>query len=181
MALAVVNYPTFPDKDLDWIQSVRGKHDPLYYGIIDPHITLVFPTEDISQQSLIDHISKHARSSSPFEVVFRCAIIGDPNFQNHAHAFLIPDEGFSDIVQLHDRLYTGLLADELRLDIPFIPHVGIANTPTVEECKVIVDALNAEEFEIRGLVETLDVISYDGESVSTIKQFRLGAAEIKEA
>jgi hypothetical protein len=101
---------------------------------------------------------------------FRCAILGDPSFQGHAHAFLVPDEGFSAVVRLHDRLHSGPLARELRLDLPFIPHLAVANTPTPEACKEIVDALNARPFEIRGSVESLDVIGFDGTSVWTIEQ-----------
>lgn len=48
--------------------------------------------------------------------MLRYALLGDPDFQDHAHAFLIPDEGFSDVVHLLDRLYSGPLADDLRLD-----------------------------------------------------------------
>ena len=64
-------------------------------------------------------------------------------------------------------------ADELRLDIPSPPHVGIANAPTPAACKVIVDALNADQFEIRGRVETVNVIGYDGKSTWTIESVRL--------
>jgi 2'-5' RNA ligase len=181
MALAVVSYPSFSKNDLDWIQSVRRKHDKLYYDIINPHITIVFPTENVSKQNFIEHIREQTLSISPFEIVFRCAIIGDPNFQNHAHIFLIPDEGFSDIVLLHDRLYTGLLIDELRLDILFIPHMGIANKPTPEDCKPLIEKLNAEKFDIRGLVDTLDVINFDGESVWTIEKIDFGDENKKEA
>lgn len=175
--LAVVNYPTLADDDGKWIQSVRQEHDPLYFDVIGPHFTLVFPTEGVSESALIDHVRRHVPDSPAFDVVFRCAILGDPDFLDHAHAFLTPDEGFSDVVRLHDRLYTGLLASELRLDLPFIPHVGIASTSTPEACKAVVDEINAEEFEIRGRVDTLDVIGYDGESVWTIEQFSLPTSE----
>ena len=181
MALAVVNYPTLADADLAWIQSVRQKHDPLYFNVVDPHFTLVFPTDGVPAQTLIDHVRQHVRESFAFEVVLRCAILGDPDFQDHAHAFLVPDEGFSEVVRLHDRLYTGPLESELRLDLPFVPHVGIANTPRPEQCKTIVDQLNAEAFEVRGRVETLDVIGYDGERVWTIEQFYLPAPYDREA
>lgn len=173
MALGVVNYPTLSDDDLAWIQSVRREHDALYFDVIDPHFPFVFPTDDVPESTLIDHVQRHARAFSAFEVVFRCAILGDSDFQDHAHAFLIPDEGFSDVVHLHDRLYTGPLASELRLDLPFLPHVGIANAPTPEACKAIVDDLNAQEFEIYGRVASLEVIGYDGETVWTIESFRL--------
>lgn len=174
MALAVVNYPTFTHDDLDWIQSIRREHDRLFFSVIDPHLTIVFPTDDISESTLTEHVAEQTASWPSFDVVFRCAIIGDPNFMDHAHAFLIPDEGCSEIVRLHDRLYTGPLAGELRLDLPFIPHVGAASTPTVGECKEIVDRLNRERFEIRGRVEALDVIGYDGRNVWTINSCKLG-------
>jgi hypothetical protein len=181
MALAVLNYPTLSRDDFEWIQSVRRRHDSLYFNIVDPHFALVFPTNGVSQRTLIEHVRRHVGASVAFEIVFRCAILGDPDFQEHAHAFLVPDEGFSDVVRLHDRLYTGPLAGELRLDLPFIPHVGIANTSRPEQCKAIVDQLNAEEFEIRGRVETLDVIGFDGERVWPIEHFSLPARDYKEA
>ena len=173
MALVVVNYPTLSDEDLAWIQAIRKAHDPLYFDVIGPHLALVFPTEAVSEETLIAHVRRQVASVAPFEVVFRCAILGDPDFEDHAHAFLVPDEGFSDIVKLHDRLYVGPLRSELRLDLPFVPHVGIANTPEPEACKAIIDAINAEDFEIRGRVEALDVIGYDGARVWTIETIGL--------
>jgi hypothetical protein len=176
MALAVVNYPTLSDDDFAWIQSLRREHDGLYFDVIDPHLPFVFPTDEVAEATLIDHVQRHTRVTSPFEVVFRCVLLGDPDFQDHAHAFLIPDEGFSDVVHLHDRLYTGPLASELQLDLPFLPHVGIANAPTPEACKTIVDDLNARAFEIRGRVETMNVIGYDGTAVWAITSFRFAEA-----
>lgn len=173
MALAVVNYPTLSDEDYEWIQAVRKEHDRLYYDVIDPHISLVFPIDDVEASMLIDHVLECAGSTSPFEVVFRCAILGDPDFEGHAHAFLVPDEGFSHIVRLHDRLYTGALVDFLRVDIPFLPHLGIANTPKHEDCKAIVDELNEKRFEIRGRVGDVDVIEYDGTAIQPIRHISL--------
>lgn len=160
-------------EDFNWIQSVREEHDSLYYEVIDPHISLVFPIDGVEASPFVEHVREKAHSTAPFEVVFRCSILGDPDFQGYAHTFLVPDEGFSDVVRLHDRLYTGPLADFLRLDIPFIPHLGIANTPEPEDCKVIIDDLNAEKFEIEGRVESLDVVEYDGETVRPLEQISL--------
>jgi hypothetical protein len=76
-------------------------------------------------------------------------------------------------VRLHDRFYTGILASELRLDIPFIPHIGIANDLDPQVCKTIVDHLNAMDFETCGKVQRLDVIWYEKNQVGTITQFEL--------
>jgi hypothetical protein len=70
----------------------------------------------------------------------------------------VPDEGHSKIIKLHDRLYTGVIESEIRLDIPFIPHIGIGNSLDAHSCKQLVDRLNADRFEIRGRVDQLDLI-----------------------
>src|SRR6056297_140209 len=100
MALAVVNYPTLTGKDFQWIQSVRQKYDMLFYDVVNPHFTLVFPTENIPFELLFKHIQKVAEHFEPFEFTIRCVTVGDPDFMDHAHLFLIPDEGFSKIVKL---------------------------------------------------------------------------------
>lgn len=173
MALAVVNYPTITEKDFQWIQSVREKYDMLFYHVVKPHFTLVFPTENISFESLSKHIQKVADHFEPFEFVIRCVTVGDADFMDHAHLFLIPDEGFSKIVKLHDAFYRGPLEPELRLDLPFVPHIGIASLPKPEDCKKLADELNAQDFEVRGKVETLDIIRYDGLNTDTVRQVGL--------
>ena len=87
--------------------------------------------------------------------------------------FLVPDEGHSKIVKLHDRLYTAVLADRLRLDISFIPHIGIANSPNARSCKELVDQLNSQHFEIRGRIDRLDIIWSEGDLVETIASVKL--------
>lgn len=44
MALLVLAYPELSKNDYDWIQDFRRKHDELYYKIVEPHFTIVFPT-----------------------------------------------------------------------------------------------------------------------------------------
>lgn len=170
MALAVVNYPTISDKDFQWIQSIRKEHDHLFYNIIKPHLTFVFPTDNIQLKEFISHIKNVSAKFNPIEFTIRCATVGDPDFWDHAHVFLIPDEGFSKIVKLHDAFYTGILQPELRLDLPFVPHIGIASHPSPEYCKILVDKLNAQNFEISGIVENLDIIEFDGKTVNTIEK-----------
>lgn len=173
MALAVVNYPALSESDYRWIQSIRKEYDRLFYDVVDPHFTLVFPTENIDPDTLSSHVKSVSEGFEPFNFIVRCATVGDPEFMGHAHVFLIPDEGFSEVVKLHDAFYRGVLESELRLDLPFVPHIGIASDPSPEACKVLVDRLNRKDFEISGKVETLDIIEYDGESTKTIERIEL--------
>lgn len=177
MALCVVNYPTLSSGDYEWIQNIRREHNQLFFDVVEPHFTLVFPTDKIEKSTLIAHVAEISAQISPFEVVLRCAILGDPSFMDHSHAFLIPDEGLSHIVRLHDALYTGPLQSELRLDLPFIPHVSVACTPRTDECKAIVDCLNSEGFAIHARVEKVDIIGYDGKRTWNIEECALAGKE----
>ncbi len=46
MALLVVAYPELSKSDYDRIQAFRQMHDPLYYDVVEPHFTIVFPVLD---------------------------------------------------------------------------------------------------------------------------------------
>ncbi len=167
--LLVVNYPTISGIDFTWIQNIRKQQDKLNFSAIDPHFTLVFPIIDIDRETLVNHVKQSVQSIKAFEFTLRCAVLCNDAFSKYIHVFLVPDKGYSNIVKLHDRLYTGVIANQLRLDIPFIPHIGIANSLDAHHCKQLVDLLNSQPFEIRGKVERLDVISMQGDIIETIE------------
>jgi len=66
------------------------------------------------------------------------------------------------------------LASELRLNIPFIPHIGIGNAIDPFVCKKLADELNRQAFEINGRIETLNVTWYEENKVETIERIELG-------
>lgn len=172
-SLLVINYPMIDQESFHWIQHLRQWHDELYYKTVAPHFTIVFPVFDLPETSFIQHIQQVVPEIPAFDFVLRCAALGDDAFSDYIHVFFVPDEGYSRIVKLHDRLYTGILTKELRLDIPFMPHIGIANSRNAQECKDLVDTLNATPFEIRGRVEKLDIIWYEGDRIGSIEQVAL--------
>jgi 2'-5' RNA ligase len=59
------------------------------------------------------------------------------------------------------------------LDLPFVPHIGLASDPDLEKCKEIVDELKQQNFEIKGTIEKLDILEFDGKAVKTIEQINL--------
>lgn len=173
MALLVLAYPQIEKKDYSWIQSFRAKHDERYFGIVDPHFTLVFPADNIPQEDFIAHVQKVSRKFKEFFFVLRCAQIVKDSFCDYTDVFLIPEEGYRIFVKLHDALYTGILEKELRLDIPFIPHVGIANSGDAKISKLLADEINSENIEIVGAIGKLDIVSYKDNKVTTLKEIFL--------
>ena len=174
MALLVIAYPRMAAADFAWIQAIRARHDERYFRLVAPHVTLVFPVGGMAQDVLVEHIRRQAAGRKPITFVARCAIVVEDDSKKFSHVFLVPDEGFSEIVRLHDRLYTGVLAPSLRLDITFIPHLGVGNSTDARACKALADELNAQDFRLSGLIDTLDVVCYEHDKVETVAQIALG-------
>ncbi len=172
MLFLVLAYPKLADKDLLWVESIRKAHDKLYAEVVKAHFTFVFPVT-IQQEQLASHVKKIALSEKSFKFVLKCATLVDDAFNDYMHVFLVPDEGYSDSVKLHNKLYTGILAPELRLDIPFIPHIGIGNSLEAQECKKLADDLNKENFSISGKIDTLSLVRYEANKIDTIEEFVL--------
>lgn len=154
----------FPDlkSNFSWIEEFRTKHDPAAQ-FIEPHMTLVFPTTALSEAPLIDEISSLVKEFERFRVILRSAIVMPETETSgrHAHVFLVPDEGFSHLVLLHDLLYSGKLKSQLRLDIPFLPHLTVAAGVPPEAAKALTDSLNSKRFVIEFTVEAVSVVNIE--------------------
>jgi len=177
MALLVLAYPQIEIKDYKWIQRVRSRDDERYYGIAEPHFTLVFPVFGSDRDLFIGHIEKAVKNFNEFYFVLRCAQIVKDSFSDYTDVFLIPEEGYRIFVKLHDLLYTGPLEKELRLDIPFIPHIGIANSKDPYKCKSLADGINGKGLEIVGAVYKLDIVIYENNQIETIKEILLAGGK----
>lgn len=173
MSLLVIAYPEIEKSDFDWIQKIRAKDDERYFNVVQPHFTLVFPVMDIAVNTFESHVKKVAKQFNEFYFVLRSAQIVKDSFSDYTDVFLVPEEGYRIFLRLHDLLYTGILENELRLDIPFIPHLGIANNLDPIKCRDLAEKLNSKGIEIVGKISTLSIVEYDFKSVRTIKEISL--------
>ena len=173
MSLVVVSYPRVSREDFDRMQSIRAEHDELYYGVAEPHFTFVFPVFGLERDLFLEHVRERTRGVERIPFVCRCATVVKDATNEYTHVFLVPDEGHGAMVKLHDRLYEGPLSSHLRLDIPFIPHIAVANATDPKTCKALADALNREGVEIGGFVDALDAASYEYDRVTTIQRVTL--------
>lgn len=164
MKLVLVAYPHVSVDDRRWIEDVREARDP-QSALIAAHFTLVFPT-DIRLNELAEHATSVVRSLPAIPFVIRSAR-AVPNVAGQgAHVFLVPDRGATEITELHDMLYRGVLAAHLRADIPFIPHVTVAAHHSLAECQRLALELNEQGREIIGEIRDLDVVAGEGEARS---------------
>lgn len=167
----VVAYPAVDQPDYDWIQGIRENKDELYFDVVEPHFTLVFPGHSVENAVLKEHVRDVVLQQKPIEFVLRSLLVVKDSFNEYWHTFLVPDEGNSEIIKLHDRLYTGPLVDDLLLEIPFIPHIGIGSNKDKVKAKQLADELNANNIQIQGSIDTIALI--DAESIETIEKIEL--------
>lgn len=177
MALLVLAYPELKSVDYKRIQAFRKEHDETHYRMVEPHFTLVFPLqlqEDWTTEYCTSEIVRQSRGIRPFEFCIRCATLNKNAFNDDYHTFLVPDEGYSNIVKLHNKLYSDKLFSHWALDVDFIPHIRIGSAKDPLECLAMTEAWNNHEFELSGRVTTLDVIRYENDVVKTMHGIPLG-------
>ena len=112
----------FPESDqLTIVEDLRRRFDPLA-RLIAAHVTLVFPfTSDLSTDALRHHVERGVRGCPPFQVRLEGISEADDDY-----VFLDVSVGKSGFVDLHDRLYSGVLAGHLSTEHIYRPHVTVA-------------------------------------------------------
>lgn len=173
MALLVLGYPEMSAADCSRIQVFRQVHDDLYYHVVEPHVTLVFPTFDWEAEPFVAETAKQLLGFRPFDFCLRCAVLNKDAFSDYYHTLLVPDEGYSQVVKLHDRLYADKLFSNRALHVDFIPHIGVGNSKNPQQCLQMIDSWNKDEFAIWGRMIALDVVRYEEDTVQTIQRLAL--------
>ena len=175
MAYGVCAYPKLKNSDYMIIQDFRKENDELYYLIAEPHFAFVFPIEEdeINKDHFINEIVNKSKGVEQISFEINCATVNKDAFLDYYHMLLLPDKGYSKIVKLHDKLYSGILYNHLRLDIDFIPHMGIANSKDRYKVKNWVDNWNQKEFTIAGLIDSLTIIEYTNNILTDLDTIRL--------
>lgn len=173
MALLCITYPKFAEADFNRIQAFRSENDALYFSKVNPHITLVFSVPEMDETEFIREVNLRAAGFEAFVVNFTAAVVNRDAFLEVWHVFLVPDEGNGNLIRLHDRLYEGILFPHRKMEIDFMPHIGIGNSKDKMACKKMADEWNRQEFSIRGRVNTLELVKYDGQMVHPISTLHL--------
>ena len=156
--------------DLARIETLRRRHDP-QAAIIPAHVTLVFPFETDDIAAITDHIRQVVANHGPIALRLSAYLVVRAHDDSQSHIFLVPDQGRAEIEALHDDLYSGPLADALRLDIPFIPHVTVGARPFHDEAEGLVREFG--QVGIAAQLTRLELIEFDGRVVTTQAQFNL--------
>jgi len=153
----ILLFPKF--NNIDIIEKIRKECDELY-GIIGPHITIVFPfIDDISDEDLIKDVRNYFESKTKFFVKF-----SGISYSEDDYIFLNCIEGKNEIIKLHDELYNKYFSNHLS-DRKYIPHITIGQIfNSNEEQLRIIENMN-EEFECYVDTVVIEKIGVNEESI----------------
>ncbi|MFB5189170.1 2'-5' RNA ligase family protein [Alicyclobacillus fastidiosus] len=120
MLSAIHIFPAF--RNHRSVDLLRAKYDPLF-SLIPPHITLVFPFESTMT---LDDLTEHIRTCIVGMKPFRIAMTGITGADG-AYLFLNVKVGNDPMIELHDRLYTGILRKYLNRSFTYSPHLTVGH------------------------------------------------------
>ena len=173
MSLLLLAYPCLEPADRDWIQALRARHNPEHFRLVDPHFTLVFPVTGMPQADFISHAAASLAEAKPIPFTLRSAkAVSDPP-HHETHVFLVPGKGRKAIVALHQRLYQGPLADALRRDIRYLPHITIGNSTDRPVAAALARDINAGGVNILGKIDAIEAVRLEQRGVETLQRFAL--------
>lgn len=179
MTTFVIAYPRFGPAARAWVDELRAAFDP-QSELVAPHVTLVFGTDRLSPTALAAHVRLTASSAHAFECHFREARAVPDADTASTYVFLVPEDGYDRIVELHDRLYEGALAADLRRDVSFVPHVTLARCDDALSARRLVTGLRVEEADLRGLIDRLVVVELRAGILETVEVVMLQAEPTDE-
>lgn len=158
---SILIFPQF--NNINLIQNVRKSYDRLS-NTLPPHITLAFPfTDEISNATLIAHLSTLLKNHSPFNVIFKGVSLSDDNY-----IFLNCINGHKQIKNLHDEIYRKIIPTHLNTSIKYIPHITLGRSESIDNLKDF-------NYEFNTIVNkvSIELIGEKEESI-IIKNIKLG-------
>lgn len=172
MSLIALSYPYLSPDDQRWIEGIRQEHE-INHGAIKPHITLVFPLDGVPESDFVEHVSRVIGETAAIRFVLKSTVIVTDRTDSLTYVLLVAEEGHSQISKLHDRLYTDILEDHRRLDMPYIPHVTVGSSPEPKQSMELISRLNEKEFAVEGAISSAVIADYKDGKVIPIKNVKL--------
>ena len=158
----IMIFPKFSNMEI--IDRMRRNYDPLA-DLVRPHITLVFPFHsDIADAELGSHIENAISGIRPFSLQLAGIFKQEDAFGNYL--FLDVKEGKKQLIQLHDRLYSGALSS-FSSEIPYSPHMTLGNLENRNALHAAYEAVKSISESFSTVADTISVekIGKQGESI----------------
>lgn len=150
------------------IEAIRRECDP-QASLVEAHVTFVFGAQMLSLEDMTAHVTRIAAATPPIAFHLDQTETARDYTGVRSHVFLIPSDGEAAMRGLHGALYSGVLAAALRADIPYVPHVTVAAMEDHGKAQRLAEAIAAAGLSIRGRLERLDIVAFDGAVLDVLR------------
>ena len=160
----------FPDfEEVHRIEAIRVKYDPLF-GVVRPHITLVFPfTSILSKESLCAHISNALSAFGPFPIVMRG--ISARREPDGLYIYLNAAEGGEVIRRISARLYEDALEPfkSARYGTAYAPHITLGRFQDEAALQTALAEIGGFPHEFPTTIRSVDMETIEDDGSSSIE------------
>ena len=164
MRRSVIFFPEFCNMDV--IHQIRSVYDPLA-NCIAPHITLVFPFDS---GLMTEELRTHAVNALAGVGKFSVALQGITGDARDGYLFLNVMQGNDQIIDLHDRLYAGLLSPFLSRRMTYVPHLTVGRLREKEAFEHAAEALATMQDRFEAVIGKV-YVERIGEDESSLIEF----------
>lgn len=169
----VVAYPEWLTGDYDRIQEFRKRYDHIFYPIIEPHFTFVFSIPNVHLELVLEELKRQAATLKKIRFRLTHAVLHKEDWNDCHFSFLIPEDGYEQMIQWHQRLYADQLNTFLRKDIPYTPHITIGSSNDALLGRRMVDEWNKDAISIIGTLHQLTLVRFDHQHITPIHRMTL--------
>lgn len=163
MLRVVVLLPNFKNEDI--ISKIRNNYDPLS-EYIAPHITIVFPFEsDLTTEALKKNFDKVLNGTESFSIKLK-DFTGD---YRDGYLFLNVKNGNDKIIEIHDKLYTGLFKSFLNRKLTYCPHLTVGRLSENTQFNNAIEELTFLDESFETIIKKVFVINIDNNETSSIE------------
>lgn len=159
--LYVVAWPVLGEADDTALRRLRAQYHPREAGLIGPHFTLVFgatPDREAALRAALDAIDRQ-----PFWfMIERIA-------RHDLYLFAEPFDGAAELSELYDIL------NPLPGPVPFEPHITLGLFARAAEAEQVARIVEGQHLPMRGRIEELALVRYDGNRLEILATHRLAA------
>ena len=165
---AIVWFP--PTALLTDVEAFRAQHDPLA-SLLPAHVTLVFPFESsLSALQVAAHVRRIAARwpRVPVRIESACALLGE-------WVNLPLTSGRDAVVEMHDRLYGGVLAPFLRRDLRYDPHLTVGRAADADACEMMLAAARlAFPRALEATLDSLTICTLAADGRRVVREYEIG-------
>ncbi|NIA71400.1 2'-5' RNA ligase family protein [Pelagibius litoralis] len=154
----VLTYPKFEIHTTQVLDQFRAQNEPERAKLVAPHLTLMFGVKGVEPQEIVTLCRDVVEAMPQFQVTLDRFEMDYDSIEKTHKIYLLCGKGREQVIALHEALYQAKYRSQLRLGIPYQPHMTVATNKDQSALKAT-KLSSLGELPIAGTIEKIDVVA----------------------